>query len=177
MLYRNALTSRAPSRSEKAWTAQRVARAIMLREGGYSASQIAADLGGVSRSAVIGKLCRLGLAGKGGAARKPRPVSAKPARRRHHNVTRLLSIIRADDPTFAEVVPVDDLAIPAAQRKSLLELGAGHCRWPIGHPGTPDFFFCGGAIEHGYSYCRGHLMRAIDIPRTFASRMVSPQSV
>ena len=30
------------------------------------------------------------------------------------------------------------------------------CRWPIGHPGDPDFTFCGGPRVPGRPYCREH---------------------
>ena len=47
-----------------AWTDDRVARLRELWGAGQSASQIAADLGGVTRNAVIGKVHRLGLSGR-----------------------------------------------------------------------------------------------------------------
>jgi GcrA cell cycle regulator len=43
------------------WTDERVARLKVLQDEGLSAAQIAADLGGISRNAVIGKLTRMGL--------------------------------------------------------------------------------------------------------------------
>ncbi len=51
------------------WTDDRVSRLIALWKEGKSASEIARELGGVSRNAVIGKAARLGL--------KPRPESTK----------------------------------------------------------------------------------------------------
>lgn len=47
-----------------AWTEERVARLTKLWQEGLSASQIAADLGGVTRNAVIGKVHRLGMSGR-----------------------------------------------------------------------------------------------------------------
>jgi GcrA cell cycle regulator len=47
-----------------AWTEERVARLTKLWQDGLSASQIAADLGGVTRNAVIGKVHRLGMSGR-----------------------------------------------------------------------------------------------------------------
>ena len=47
-----------------AWTDERVQRLRDLWAAGQSASQIAGDLGGVTRNAVIGKVHRLGLSGK-----------------------------------------------------------------------------------------------------------------
>ena len=52
------------------WTDERIAKLTKMWEGGSTASQIAEDLGGVSRNAVIGKAHRLGL--------KARPSPVKP---------------------------------------------------------------------------------------------------
>ena len=43
------------------WTEERIATLTKMWEGGATASQIADELGGVSRNAVIGKAHRLGL--------------------------------------------------------------------------------------------------------------------
>lgn len=47
------------------WTDERVEQLKKLWAEGLSASQIAAQLGGVSRNAVIGKVHRLKLSGRG----------------------------------------------------------------------------------------------------------------
>ena len=52
------------------WTDERIATLTKMWEGGATASQIADELGGVSRNAVIGKAHRLGL--------KSRPSPVKP---------------------------------------------------------------------------------------------------
>ena len=75
------------------WTEERVELLKKLWLEGFSASQIAAELGdGVTRNAVIGKVHRLGLSGRATpsqparpvfkAPRPARPVSAAPAPRR-----------------------------------------------------------------------------------------------
>ena len=46
--------------------------------------------------------------------------------------------------------------IPLGQRCSILELSEDKCHWPIGDPGTPDFFFCGGKTIEGLPYCGYH---------------------
>ena len=66
------------------WTDERVARLAKLWAEGLSASQIAADLGGVTRNAVIGKVHRLGLSGRAKPAGKSnsgprRKPTARPA--------------------------------------------------------------------------------------------------
>ena len=52
------------------WTDERIAQLTKMWEGGATASQIADELGGVSRNAVIGKAHRLGLKAR------PSPVKA-----------------------------------------------------------------------------------------------------
>ncbi|UXM94781.1 GcrA cell cycle regulator [Bartonella sp. HY329] len=60
------------------WTDERVELLTKLWAEGLSASQIAAQLGGVSRNAVIGKVHRLKLSGRGKTT-KAQPRAAKSA--------------------------------------------------------------------------------------------------
>ena len=67
-----------------AWTEERVEQLKKLWSDGLSASQIAGELGNVTRNAVIGKVHRLGLSGRaknpGSAAPRPRkPTTRTPA--------------------------------------------------------------------------------------------------
>ncbi len=43
-----------------------------------------------------------------------------------------------------------------AHKTSLLELNERICKWPIGHPGEPDFHFCGKKANPGFPYCVDH---------------------
>ncbi|MGN6154560.1 MAG: GcrA family cell cycle regulator [Sphingomicrobium sp.] len=43
-----------------------------------------------------------------------------------------------------------------ADKTSLLELNDRICKWPMGHPGEPDFHFCGEQANPGYPYCVAH---------------------
>jgi GcrA cell cycle regulator len=43
-----------------------------------------------------------------------------------------------------------------ADKTSLLDLNDRICRWPIGHPGEPDFHFCGQQANPGFPYCVQH---------------------
>ena len=63
------------------WSDERVEQLKKLWESGLSASQIAAELGNVTRNAVIGKVHRLGLSGRAKApsTAAPRPRKARPA--------------------------------------------------------------------------------------------------
>lgn len=66
------------------WTDERIATLKKMWEGGSTASEIAAELGGVSRNAVIGKAHRLGLKArpspvKANDKKKPAAPAKKPA--------------------------------------------------------------------------------------------------
>jgi GcrA cell cycle regulator len=43
-----------------------------------------------------------------------------------------------------------------ADKTSLLDLNDRICKWPLGHPGEPDFHFCGSAVNPGFPYCLEH---------------------
>ena len=43
-----------------------------------------------------------------------------------------------------------------ADKTSLLDLNDRICKWPIGHPGEPDFHFCGQLANPGFPYCVEH---------------------
>jgi GcrA cell cycle regulator len=43
-----------------------------------------------------------------------------------------------------------------ADKVSLLDLNERICKWPIGHPGEPDFHFCGNPANPGFPYCVQH---------------------
>jgi GcrA cell cycle regulator len=63
------------------WTDERVELLKKMWSEGQSASQIAKELGGVTRNAVIGKVHRLGLSNRsgGGAPQQATPAAAAPA--------------------------------------------------------------------------------------------------
>ena len=136
------------------WTEERVELLKKLWLDGLSASQIAKQLGGVTRNAVIGKVHRLGLSGRAApsqparpvfkAPRAPRPTPA-PAPRRveahtHH--------APAPQPVYyAEELPGS---------ATVLTLGAHMCKWPIGDPATEGFSFCGRRSDADGPYCVQH---------------------
>src|SRR3954469_1053006 len=64
------------------WTDERVSTLKKLWLDGLSASQIAKQLGGVTRNAVIGKVHRLGLSGRAAPSQPTRPAfkAPRPAR-------------------------------------------------------------------------------------------------
>ena len=217
------------------WTDERIERLKAMWTKGATASQIADELGGVSRNAVIGKAHRLGLDSrpspvKPGEEKKaasapaattaaaspapaappvkkaapPKPAPAAPPRAaapaptappappvRKPQVTdaanmpvqTLVPAREGTDPSaiqyrsvgpggFIRQGPGDTQApippapprrlVPAkpsaevADKTSLLDLNDRICRWPMGHPGEPDFHFCGDQANPGFPYCVAH---------------------
>jgi GcrA cell cycle regulator len=150
--------------SAMSWTDERVETLKKLWADGLSASQIAAELGGITRNAVIGKVHRLGLSGRAKTPSSSLPRPRKP--RAPSQIFRSMRAARRGNTALAthpvyevEAEPEPELlenVIPIGQRCSILELTEDKCHWPIGDPGHPDFFFCGGKTLIGMPYCGYH---------------------
>ena len=146
------------------WTDERTDRLRELHAEGHSCGYIARDIGGLTRNAVIGKIHRLGLHRPEGAD------TNEPKEQRRRNVAdarskRVRKVVRNANgfmvmditmPTEPIGKTHDARAIPEAQRKSLLELRDRDCRFPIGEPGHPGFFFCGALTVATRPYCVHH---------------------
>ena len=200
------------------WTDERIDQLKAMWEKGLTASQIADELGGVSRNAVIGKAHRLGLQSrpspvkpneapkKAAPVRKPAPEAEapKPAAPVQHSApapARPAPSV-APAPAQSAAAPAADAPAPAPQpriisvgpggflrqgpgdqqapippapprrlvpakpspeiagKTTLLDLTERICKWPMGHPGEPDFHFCGEAVNPGFPYCVEHSGRA-----------------
>ena len=125
------------------WTKERIATLERLWAQGQSAGIIAKALGGISRSAVLGKIFRLRL----GDAPKPAAKSASKTQQLAKAATQASHKPRAKGrgPARRRGVDLASTAPPPCvpRRKSLFELTNQCCRWPHGSPGTKNFFFCG----------------------------------
>jgi GcrA cell cycle regulator len=156
------------------WTDERVDRLKRLWSEGLSASQIAAQLGGVSRNAVIGKVHRLNLPGRakaGGAtsarSQKRAPIQAqtRTAAFAPRTVTRTVNR-PAGATMLKEEIEVDALevmevsssnvVVPIFKRLPLVKLTERTCKWPIGDPLKDDFCFCGNDSPDNTPYCSYH---------------------
>jgi GcrA cell cycle regulator len=157
------------------WNDERVEALKKLWADGLSASQIAGRLGGVTRNAVIGKVHRLGLAGR---ATTSRMKSHRPRVRSQVATRRLMktrppqanvgnqafrNLYLADVEPY--VPPAEELVIPMNERKYIQTLTETCCRWPIGDPQQPDFHFCGKSKIPGLPYCEVHARRAFQPPQ------------
>ena len=124
-----------------------------LWQDGLSASQIAKQLGGVTRNAVIGKVHRLGLSGRATPSKPQRTVfkAPRPARPVAPAIAAPRRIAEAAPQQTAPVRYVDERPGTA----TVLTLGAHMCKWPIGDPSLDSFTFCGRRSDEG-PYCDEH---------------------
>jgi GcrA cell cycle regulator len=154
------------------WTTERVQQLRSFVTAGFTCSQIADEIG-VTRNAVIGKIHRLGLSpGRKPAGVAQRMRAASTARTQTTNtqsrralIARLMRATTADAPPLAPATTtIEAPAVESGPRRTLLELTAGCCRWPLGEPGHDDFGFCGNDAVTGISYCAGHARLAYRLP-------------
>jgi len=148
------------------WTDERVDQLKSMWTEGLSASQIARVLGGgVTRNAVIGKVHRLGLAGRAVPARVDRP--------RLPQAPRLTVRSHLPEPP---VVAEDPLVLEDGSHATVLTINDRMCRWPIGDPSAEEFHFCGRRPKSGSPYCEAHARKAYQpqaLRRDHKGRMAS----
>jgi len=137
------------------WSVERIDLLKKLWAEGKTAAVIGARLGGLSRSAVLGKVFRLRLHTEAPAAKSGKQRSTAKGR----------STTKAEAPARRRRVrrPPPPVPLKTSQYKTLLELTNNTCRWPHGRPGTERFFFCGAPeadLERGIPYCARHMRRA-----------------
>lgn len=144
------------------WTDEKVAELTKLHAKGLSMGQIFRLLRAPSRSAVIGKVHRLGLSGPRYTARpKPDRPASRAQRKFIGSVVRTITA-REHPPPATPQVPYRDTETPADVEGlvSFEHLAPHHCRWPVGDPKQPDFGFCGKTKVPGLPYCTAHAQRA-----------------
>jgi GcrA cell cycle regulator len=186
------------------WTDERVETLKRMWAEGASASQIAKELGQVTRNAVIGKVHRLGLSNRVVPGGRPEdgaeilddaaPVDAAPATAEPEPEPEVVaeeepeieaaSAPEEDEEEAEAPVPFRRQIIPAGQplppqpsaneispeaqaaalaveqsarRLTLMELTERTCKWPVGDPATPNFWFCGLPVQQGKPYCEAHV--------------------
>src|ERR1700744_322764 len=117
------------------WTDEGAELLKKLWTEGLSASQIAAELGGITRNAVIGKVHRLRVSGRAQSTSNggPRPRKARsPSMLRigRASIRGNTALAHAYEVEEAEPEMLDNI-IPIGQRRTLLELNEQTCRWPL----------------------------------------------
>lgn len=147
------------------WSDERVDLLRRLWEEGLSASQIAAQLGGVTRNAVIGKVHRLGLSGRVKSGETTAGTPRKAARDVEVEalppvaaVAEVAVTIEAPMLVQPEIAAVAVASVPLAvsRRVTIMDLRESMCRWPLGDPTSPDFHYCGDRAITGLPYCTHH---------------------
>jgi GcrA cell cycle regulator len=144
------------------WDDERIEQLKKLWGEGLSASQIAAEMGGVTRNAVIGKVHRLGLSGRAktkttSVASRQRKMAGKTQRVQAVSVRGNLAVIEMVEAEQEAVVDTrENVVVPISRRISIMELREGVCRWPMGDPVQPDFAYCGSECTKGKTYCTHH---------------------
>ncbi len=138
------------------WTEERVDVLRKLWLDGFSASQIAKQLGGgLTRNAVIGKVHRLGLSGRAAPSQPQRPAF-KPTRPARPLVSSPTPVMRRPEPAaLPSEPPAPAFACEETGSATVLTLGSHMCKWPIGDPSSDSFGFCGRACSEG-PYCAQH---------------------
>lgn len=138
------------------WTDCRVERLVHLWDvDGLSAGIIAERLGGTTRNAVLGKLGRLG---KLGSRQKGQTRRHTGGMRRRSSAPKVAATAKRAL-LFRSVRKVAPISLstcgePEPRIFSVLDLREGHCRYPSGDPGTPEFAFCGHPAPG--PYCNHH---------------------
>ena len=146
------------------WTDDRIDTLKRCWKDGLSASQIAQRLGGVTRNAVIGKVHRIGLAGRGNSSRKgtpTRPRASLPTFRttaRSHPQRSARRVPHSRAPAKTQQPPrLPELGPAPPSPVTVQSLTALVCRWPEGDPKTSAFHFCGRAkADPAIPYCDHH---------------------
>lgn len=138
-----------------AWTEDRIERLKTLWREGKTAEQIALELqNGISRSAVLGKVHRMGLSA--GRPARPRIRGAKKARRPGEPDPGVMPDPVARATTSSAGTPAQDACVPErpSTGPDIVTVRRGQCRWPYGDPGE-DFVLCGRPVVRG-AFCDGH---------------------
>lgn len=144
------------------WTPERKQELIDMVKAGYSGGQIG-KIFGVSRSAVSGKVHRMGLhllsaPGHSAGGAKPKP----PKRREvplHHKGTNGITKGRWEANKAKQTAPI---AAPVnGAHVHNLDLRPCHCRWPMwGHRERSNQMFCGAPKIDGSPYCEAHFRKS-----------------
>jgi GcrA cell cycle regulator len=139
-----------------AWTEDRVEVLTKLWAEGLSASQIAKQLGGVTRNAV-GKVHRLGLSGRAKPSRPSAPRTSKPSAPRTRTVAKV-TVPRQAPRVIpkAPIAPIEAKPLANGEYATILTIREHMCKWPIGDPSTSEFRFCGRKTDPSVPYCDAH---------------------
>ncbi len=126
------------------WTDERVDILRKLWGEGKTAAEIASELGGVTRNAVIGKAHRLKLSNRVSPIQQNKKSVKTAAKTPEKKIKK-----RAPEQNNVHIDHDRDL-VP------LMDLDHSMCRWPVGDPQDKAFGFCGDQNISGLPYCSDH---------------------
>jgi GcrA cell cycle regulator len=156
------------------WTDERVALLRKLWTEGLSASQIAKQLGGVTRNAVIGKVHRLGLAGR---ATPSRPAKRPVRNARPRVIGPMAPRLRPASSLPLVVIPdLEPIKFEDGKTATVLSLNESMCKFPIGDPTDVNFAFCGRGSVTG-PYCADHARLAYQPSQAKKRRVSEPDEL
>ena len=163
------------------WTGERAELLKKLWGDGLSASQIAAELGGITRNSVIGKAHRMGLetrAKQGPRMPDNRPRKPKPSRISNVLFSGYRPGRQLPAPRKKSAVLAPSTAPAESFRCTIMDLEdhpatPKRCRWPVGDPRGEEFLFCGAKPIQGLPYCDYHARMAYD-PKAYERLGIRP---
>lgn len=161
------------------WTEQKIEMLKEMWGHGYSASEIAKQLGGLTRNAVIGKAHRLKLSVRGAAPRLEAKAQQRSAVSSSGSAVSAASSqgnVKVSDRKRVMLRPLPNMPLPTelpshqerssvfhaldnikrSEGISVTKAGDRQCRWPVGDPRSPDFRFCGCPAYESLPYCIDH---------------------
>ena len=140
----------------KTWTETRVKHMQDLWADGWSASQIARSLGGITRNAVIGKIHRLGIQRQGPSKPVKAVVEKSPiAIKNSSSSTRTGVLSTQKIKARRQRMKCDQVHVEAKPKHiGLMDLNDKTCRFPYVIDGVTTF--CGCQKAEGSVYCAFH---------------------
>ncbi len=171
----------ASEQHQENWSPTRIGLLRALWDEGLSASAIGQRLQ-ITKNAVVGKVHRLQLpsrpspirprqAGETATKPAPAPKARRPATNRNVTVIPPKPTVPATLPERTsspnpKPEPKPTIVVPAAAVDDLQPVSVPRartqrsCAWPLGHPGTADFRYCGEDAVTAKPYCEQHCCRA-----------------
>ena len=155
------------------WNEANIETALKMWQAGHSAREISLELKVVSRSAILGKLHRMGVTGR---ARPSNPAKKKAGRKRN---SRTVTSRRRSSPAAPRSVgqtnltppPIEAVLLVDGSFATILTITDFMCKWPIGDPGADTFKFCGRRTgDEDEPYCKAHSSLAYQASRIRGSK-------
>jgi GcrA cell cycle regulator len=150
------------------WSEEAVSQLRGLAEQGYSASQAAAQINGMTRNAAVGVAFRRKFHFMGGKGGGPNHlgVDAKPKRKKSDYISiPKRSYRKAPELVIALSTAVTEAEVAPRRKISIMELTENTCRWPLGDTLALDFGYCGAQPYPSYQYCASHCRMAYESPQ------------